>query len=424
MLYISEGGADRSIGKEELKRLLEEAFAKLGTRQKILILPPDHTRFHSRAGEIAELAWNYFGEAVSAVMPALGTHYPMKSDELKAMFGSIPEELFIDHNWRNDVETLGEIPGAFIAEITDGKLDYSWPVQVNRLLLEGEFDLVLSVGQVVPHEVIGMANYTKNILVGTGGSETINKSHFIGAVCNMETILGRTDNPVRTAVDTGFDTFLSHLPVLFIQTVIGVDEEGIPHLRGIYMGDDRSCFEKAADLAAAVNITMLEEAPNRVVTFLDPEEFKSTWLGNKSIYRSRLAIADGGELIVIAPGVSSFGEDPEIDRLIRAYGYRGSAEVLKQVAEHEELQENLSAAAHLIHGSSEGRFKVTYAPGGLTKEEIERVGYEYGVLEKVTARFSPEGKVDGWYEDSEGEPYYFIANPALGLWTTKERFKL
>jgi hypothetical protein len=88
----------------------------------------------------------------------------------------------------------------------------------------------------------------------------------------------------------------------------------------------------------------------------------STWLGNKAVYRTRMAMADGGELIILAPGVKEFGEDHEIDRLIRKYGYRGTPATLAAVKANEELRNNLSAAAHLIHGSSEGRFNSPTAP--------------------------------------------------------------
>jgi hypothetical protein len=116
--------------------------------------------------------------------------------------------------------------------------------------------------------------------------------------------------------------------------------------------------------------------------------------------------------------VRSFGEDKQIDELIRAYGYRGTERTLSLVAEGSPLAKNLSAAAHLIHGSSEGRFQIAYAPGHLTQEEIEGVGYSYRDLREVEERYRPEGKNTGYYTDSEGGEYYFIANPALGLWSS------
>jgi hypothetical protein len=167
------------------------------------------------------------------------------------------------------------------------------------------------------------------------------------------------------------------------------------------------------------------------VVFLDGDEFHSTWLGNKSIYRTRMAIADGGEVIVLAPGVREFGEDSEIDRLIRKYGYVGTPKVLAAMKDNPELEQNLSAVAHLIHGSSEGRFRVTYCPGHLSREEIESVGFQYGDLTEMTKRYDPSKLKDGWNQvNAEGcsdieensEEIFYISNPALGLWSLKSRF--
>jgi len=159
------------------------------------------------------------------------------------------------------------------------------------------------------------------------------------------------------------------------------------------------------------------------VVYLAPHEFHSTWLGNKAIYRTRMAIADQGELIVLAPGVKTFGEDSEIDRLIRKYGYRTTPEVMRFTEENDELRNNLSAAAHLIHGSSENRFRITYCPGGLTRDEIEGVGYQYASLEEMTRRYDPSVLRDGWNTTDEGERVYYIRNPALGLWACERRLQ-
>jgi nickel-dependent lactate racemase len=338
------------------------------------------------------------------------------------MFGNTPSGLFRVHNWRSDLLTLGTVPSEYIQEVSEGKLNYSWPAQVNKILVEGAYDLILSIGQVVPHEVIGMANHNKNIFVGTGGEEGINKSHFLGAVYGMERIMGRARSPVRDVLNYASRNFGQELPVVYIQTVVGKDDKGQLCIKGLFIGDDEECFEKAAELSLEVNFTMLDKPLKKVVVYLDPGEFKSTWLGDKSIYRTRMAIADGGELIILAPGLKEFGEDPEIDRLIRKYGYRTTAEILEFTEKNKELQENLSAAAHLIHGSSENRFRVIYCPGNLSREEIEGVNYEYADIKEMSELYDHKSLKDG-FNKVNGEEIFFISNPALGLWSTKERFK-
>jgi nickel-dependent lactate racemase len=421
MIYYKSGSENTVIGPKELESGIYSALDKLGSREKVLVVPPDCTRFHSRAGELTTLIYNYYKSGLKDILPALGTHAPMSDHEIDEMFKGVPKDLFRIHDWRNDVVTVGTVPGEFVSKITDGALDYSWPAQLNKLVYNGGHDLILSVGQVVPHEVIGMANYNKNLFVGTGGPEGINKSHFIGAVYGMERIMGKASNPVRSLLNYASANFITHLPVVYVHTVIGRDDTGKLVVRGLFIGDDEEVFTLAAELSIKVNFTLLDKPLKKVVVYLDPSEFRSTWLGNKSVYRTRMAMADGGELIVLAPGLKEFGEDKEIDRLIRKYGYRGTPETLKSLKQNEELQRNLSAAAHLIHGSSEGRFSITYCPGNLTKQEIESVNFKYHDLSEMTNKYDPEKLKDGVNMMADGEEIYFVSNPALGLWTSKAR---
>jgi nickel-dependent lactate racemase len=419
-LYCATGGVDIDLSAEEMNGLLAEALAKLGPRSKVLAVPPDQSREHSRAGDLTRSAFKYYGDRLKAVLPALGTHTPMGPGQIERMFGDIPQELFRVHNWRTDVETLGEVPAAFIEEQSEGKLHYAWPAQVNRLIAQGGFDLILSIGQVVPHEVIGMANYTKNLLVGTGGREGINRSHYLGAVYGMERIMGRAENPVRAVLNYAADRFLGQFPIVYVLTVVGRRSTGGLAVRGLYIGDDAECFHRAADLSLKVNFEIVDEPIQKAVVYLDPHEFHSTWLGNKAVYRTRMALADGAELIILAPGVREFGEDKTIDGLIRKYGYCGTPATLQAVEANADLANDLSAAAHLIHGSSEGRFTITWCPGHLSQNEIEGVGFEYANLNTMLERYNPE-KLEQGYNTVDGETIFFIGNPGLGLWAHRSR---
>jgi len=419
-LYCATGGVDTDLTSQQLNDLLTESLVKLGNRSHVLAVPPDQSRAHSRAGELTRYVWDYYGHRLKAILPALGTHTPMQSTQIAQMFGNVPHNLFRVHNWRTDVETVGEVPAEYIHEQSEGKLNYPWPAQVNRLLTQGGFDLILSIGQVVPHEVIGMANYNKNIMVGTGGREGINRSHYLGAVYGMERIMGRAVNPVRNVLNYASDRFLKHLPIVYVLTVVGRNADGTLAVRGLFIGDDVECFQQAAELSLKVNFEMVDEPLQKAVVYLDAHEFHSTWLGNKAVYRTRMALADGAELIVLAPGVREFGEDKTIDGLIRKYGYRGTPATLEAVNANADLANDLSAAAHLIHGSSEGRFKITWCPGHLTKEEVEGVGFGYGDLASMLNRYDPEKLVHG-PNKVDGEDIFFIANPGLGLWAHRSR---
>lgn len=423
MLYYARGSKTDIITPQEVKDILHKVFDGMGVKNRVLALPPDHTRLNSFAGPITEMIYGYFGDKLTDIMPALGTHAPMTDAQLDMMFGNIPHSLFRIHDWRNDVVTIGEVPKEYVEEISEGKLSFSWPAQVNKLLLDKSFDLILSIGQVVPHEVIGMANYNKNIFVGTGGNEGINKSHYLGAIYGMERIMGRAKTPVRSILEYASTHFAQELPIVYIQTVLSKGDDGEMKLRGLFIGDDFECFQKAAELSLETNFIMVEKPIKKCIVYLDPKEFASTWLGNKSVYRTRMALADGAELIVLAPALKEFGEDKTIDSLIRKYGYANTPAILKAVEENADIQENLGAAAHLIHGSSEGRFSITYCPGDhITKEEIESVNYGYAPYAEMMEKYNVNQLKDGW-NTVNGEEIFYISNPALGLWAYPDRFK-
>lgn len=423
MLYFAHGSETTDLSPEDIKKALFEAFEKMGRRKKVLALPPDFTRYHSQAGLITSLAYEYYGKAMTDILPALGTHAPMTEREITKMFKGVPLSLFREHKWRTDIVTLGEVPAEYLKEVSENRVDYPWPAQVNKMLVNGGYDLILSPGQVVPHEVIGMANYNKNVFVGTGGAEGINKSHFLGAAYGIERILGRSNSPVRKVLNYASEHFAMHLPIVYVLTVVAKDDEGKLKVRGLYIGDDHECYFRAAELSLKVNFIMLDKPLKKVVVYLDPEEFKSTWLGNKSVYRTRMAIADKGELIVLAPALKEFGEDKQIDALIRKYGYLTTPEILELTRKNDDLKNNLSAAAHLIHGSAEDRFTITYCPGHLTEQEIKSVNFSYANLNEMMQIYNPDKLKDGYNTLPSGEEIFYISNPAIGLWASKERFK-
>ena len=418
--YFATGSTTTELTDDDLRSALKQTLEELGSRSRVLAVPPDHTRDKSHAGVLTCQLHELLGDALVDVMPALGTHFAMDPQQLDRMFPGLPHSLIRVHDWRNDVVTIGEVSADFVRQATEGIYDKPWPAQLNKLVWEGGHDAIFSIGQVVPHEVIGMANHNKNLFVGTGGAKGINESHYLGAVYGMERMMGRADTPLRRILNKAEEEFCQRLPIIYVLTVVGSKQDGSSAVRGLYIGTGTECFDLAAELARVVNFTRVEQPLENVVVRLDPAKFHSTWLGNKSIYRTRMALADGGKLTVLAPGVKTFGEDPEIDKLIRKYGYRTSQQILALVDEHDDLRSNLSAAAHLIHGSPEERFAVTYCPGHLTKEEIESVGYEYGELSEMEALYAHDRMTDGW-NDVGGQQVYYISNPALGLWAHESR---
>lgn len=415
---------DEGINHDEMQEALKQSVQKLKPRlKKVLLLPPDYTRMHSGAGKITAIYYEILKDSCQVdILPALGTHEPMNRQEWESFFGKgIPFESMIVHNWRNDVVKLGEVPGEYVSSISEGLVKDHIDVEINRHLLDKSYDLVISIGQVVPHEVVGMANYSKNLFVGCGGSSMINKSHMLGAFYGMERIMGRDDTPVRKVFDYAEEHFIQDMPLMYVLTVTTAKESSVS-IHGLFIGRKRRIFEEAVRLSQEKNLTFVERPMKKVIVYLDKKEFKSTWLGNKAVYRTRMAIADGGELIILAPGVRKFGEDDKNDELIRKYGYVGRKRVLELVSENEDLQENLSVAAHLIHGSSDDRFSITYAVEKLTREEVLGVNFGYLPLQQAYREYNPEKLKDGFNTLENGEEIFYISNPALGLWADKNKF--
>ena len=427
MFKIAPAGA--TLSNEEIATTLERALsdweAENGAVRNALVIPPDFTRFHSNAGFITQVVYRLLAArgANVDILPALGTHVPVSETQWAVMFGEIPYSKMIVHNWRSDVVKLGEVPADVVERISGGLWKDAVDVEVNRLLMDEKYDLIVSPGQVVPHEVIGMANHAKNIFVGVGGADMINKSHMIGAVCGMEQAMGRDCTPVRQIFDYAFERDVAARPILWVLTV-NTAPGGKIASHGLFIGQGRNCLTEAVKLAHVKNIDYVEHGLRKCVVYLDPSEFTSTWLGNKSIYRTRMAMADGGELIVLAPGVRQFGEDKTVDGLIRKYGYRGRLHTLEVFKREDaaDLRANMGAAAHLIHGSSDGRFSITYCVKNIAKAEVEGVGFKAADYDEMAARYNP-AKLKYGYNTVDGEEIYFIPNPALGLWINREKFK-
>ena len=409
------------ITNEEIKSLViksaEECLNKICKKpKKILLLPPDITRVHS-CGQITEILYKYFVKNAEVyVMPTLGQHTPHTEEQNKKVFGTIPESRILKHDPVNDVKKIGEIPADYVKKITSGAADWKIPIEINKILLTNEWDIIINIGHVVPHEVLGFASHNKNFLIGLGGTSTISSTHIASACCGIENILGSIISPIRDCLNKAESDFLNDLPCAYIQLVMALNKEGGLVHTGFYCGNDFDTYLLAAEQSMQENIITVPPL-KKIIAVMEKEKFESTWVSNKAIYRTRKALADNGELIIIAPGLKRFGENLETDKIIREYGYRGTDKIIKLWKKEKKLQDMAHVTAHLIHGSSEQRFKIYYAPGYLTKEEIESVNYNYLDLSEVLKKYPVEKMKYGFNIMADGEEIYFINSPASGLWT-------
>lgn len=425
MPWIVEQAAE--ISWDRLRELMEQTAAEARRRlcakpKRVLLLPPDITRMHSGVGRMTEMLYHHFaGEAEVFVIPTLGQHVPHTPEENQLMFGSIPEERILKHDWRDGCVLVGEISGEEVAASCGGVADWPIPLTLNRTLMEEPWDIIINIGHVVPHEVLGFANHNKNYFIGVGGKELICASHLMAATCGIENNLGNLITPVRHCFNLAEDRYLGHLPDLYVQVVLARDEQDRLVHTGVFVGDDLETYLAAARQSREQNITVFDEPVKKIVCVMQGDEFVSTWVANKSVYRTRMALADGGELLVLAPGLKRFGEQPDVDAIIRKYGYSGTPHVMAEYQYQPDLQELAHATAHLMHGSSEGRFKITYAPGNLTQAEIESVNFSYADLPAMIERYQPDQRREGWNKTDDGEEFYFIPTPSAGLWATRDR---
>jgi nickel-dependent lactate racemase len=415
--YSKKEEIDRNTLKQLVIQAGEECLKRICKKpHKILLLPPDITRAHSGAGWITNLLYNYFSPSAEVfIMPTLGQHVPHTEEQNLWMFGDIPSRKILMHNWKKDGKRIGTIPAEYVKQTTDGKADWEIPVSINRLLFEEKWDIIINIGHVVPHEVLGFANHNKNYFIGLGGKDMICASHMAAACYGIENNLGNLITPLRHCFNKAESEFLRQLPDMYIQLVMKYNLDGNLVHSGFYCGDDMDTYLMAAMQSMKENITVVPPL-KKVVAIMQGNEFFSTWVANKAIYRTRKAMADGGELIIIAPGLKRFGEQDEVDKIIRKYGYCGTPKIMNLWKENEDLQDLTHATAHLIHGSSEGRFKITYAPRYLSKEEIESVNFNYLEYSKAVDLYNPEKLKNGFNTLANGEEIYFISTPSAGLW--------
>ncbi len=415
------------ITAQRVEELMAQTAAEARSRicaepKRVLLLPPDITRAHSGVGRMTELLYEQFcDEADVHVIPTLGQHVPHTPDENRRMFGAIPNERIHAHDWRDGSVPVGELSAEYVTEVTGGAADWAIPVVINRMVMEEKWDLIINVGHVVPHEVLGFANHNKNYFIGLGGKDAICASHMAAACCGIENNLGTLITPLRACQNKAEDEYLGHLPDLYVQVVMARNADDELVHTGVFVGDDLDTYLDAARLSREQNITILDEPLDKIVCVMQADEFVSTWVANKAVYRTRMAMADGGELIIIAPGLKRFGEQEEVDQFIRKYGYCGTPKVMEQYRTNADMQDLAHATAHLIHGSSEGRFTITYAPKDLTREEIEGVCFQYADLDETLAKYPPEKLKEGFNTLENGERIFFIPTPSAGLWATREK---
>ncbi len=396
-------------------------------KNRILIIAPNFTLINSVGGEITQILYSFLKDnSIIDIIPASGMHQPLSKENRIKNYGKIPEQVFKIHNWRDSVKNIGQISSEDIKELSNDVLDYTIDVDINQNLLNKEYDHIISIGQVYPHETAGFSNGVKNILYGLGGSDFINKTHFLSAVVGIDNIIGQTQNPIQNLFKYASDSFLKErVKIHYISYVISTNINAESFLQGLFFGDAENysrIFSKASKLSYNNNINVISDPLKNILVFLDPQNYSSTWRGNEAIYRTRRALENNGNLVIIAPGLTNFIEDPTLDDLIRKFGYLGKEAILEKVNKSKLLQENLSLAAHLIQGSSENKFKITYCTKNLSENDFRTVNYNWMNLEGAIKYYQIKKLKRGLNILPDGNEIFYITNPSINLWIARKKF--
>src|SRR6266850_1617163 len=372
---IGRGGATLSLSSEELRAIVTEALADIGSGERVLAIVPDKTR-DDNTDQLVPFAAEILSQKKIErfdVLIAQGTHGPMNEAEKRAKIGwtriapGLVARIF-DHRWDRDDElvTLGELSAAQIAELTDGLMHESVRVRINALLAPGIYDTVLVFGATVPHEVAGFAGGAKYFFPGVAGPDLTHATHWLGALASIENVIGRVETPTRHMIEAAADFVPAR--IISLNSVVTRTDDNRLRTHALFAGDVREAFRRAAEVSRQVHIKYTGRKYKRVVALLD-EHYDELWVGGKASYKLGGIIDEGGELIIYAPHLRAISETHGL--LIEKYGYAPLDRVREMVALSTELQNNLAVASHLAHVSYAGqrdengrvipRFRITLA---------------------------------------------------------------
>ena len=376
----SAGGV---VSREEVDELVSQACPTKEYRGKrILLIVPDGTRT-APVGLVFKALFEQIGIATAAldVMIALGTHQPMADVAICARLEISPQERsakygtvrFFNHQWDNPaaLRHIGTIPAEEINELSGGLFAMDVPVNVNAKIFD--YDQLIIIGPVFPHEVVGFSGGNKYLFPGVSGPEVLNFFHWLGAVVTNPMIIGNKWTPVRKVVDRA--AALVGVPKLCFAMV--VDQTG---LAGLFAGTPEGAWDEASQLSRKLHITY-KEHPFHTVLSCAPRMYDELWVGGKCMYKLEPVVADGGELIIYAPHIREISLTH--GQVIRQIGYHCRDYFLKQWEKFKDLP--WGTLAHSTHvrgigtyenGVERCRVQVTLATG-IPREVCEEVSLGY-----------------------------------------------
>ncbi|UCD38412.1 MAG: DUF2088 domain-containing protein [Fidelibacterota bacterium] len=417
-MLVGKGVESGQLSAQDVYDLSEQAFAQIELRKKkVLVLIPDYTR-HAPVNLFFRVLVDLIGKQVKALdfLVASGTHQPMSLDSILEHVGLTPQEyerkysrfrFFAHaHDDPRQLRVAGTIPGEEVELISDGLFSEDLTVTVNKRLYD--YDLVIVVGPVVPHEAAGFAGGNKYFFPGVAGEEIINTFHWIAAVITNPVINGLKDNPVRQILNRGADLIdVEKLCFSFV-----VQENG--GLACLFIGSPQESWEQAVDYSARHHIQYLAKPFRRIIGIV-PEIYKDIWLAGKAMYKTEPIVADGGELVIYAPHVTELSYSH--GAAIREVGYHVRDYFVKQWDRFADTPKLIMAHSTNVRGIGEyedgvelPRISVTLATG-IPAEVCQQVNLGY---------MDPDGIDFSQWLDRENEGILVVKNAGQVLYRLKQ----
>ena len=388
---------------------IRSAMANIVLHGRVLVLVPDHTRTFPHPAVLRSIATAISPRVEQVdVMIALGTHPGLSDAEIGKLFDlpSQPQAVdavtIVNHEWWNPAELadFGVIPADEVEVLSEGRLRIDVPVRLNRRLRE--YDHLVVCGPVFPHEVAGFSGGNKYFVPGVAAREIIDVTHWVGALITSSAVLGRADTPVRRFIDRA----VSLIPTARHAICLVID----PAQRiQTFAGTPEDAFEAAARASAEVHIRRVAEPVERALAIL-PEMYDELWVGAKGMYKLEPVVADGGELVVVAPHLHEVSRTH--GKLIGEIGYHVRDYFTAQWERFEHIPWGVLAhSTHLrgtgtyLDGVERPRIDVTLATG-IPAAECEALGLGY--LDPATVDVDEWRASGALVVDHAGEMLYVL----------------
>lgn len=414
---MGKGDVSLKITGEEVREIIRQGINEtLYEGKKVLVLTPDATRT-CPLPELIRAVNDTIGASCARLdfMIALGTHAPLIKDRILMLYGIEPRELstryykssFFNHRWDlpDTFTEIGIITDQEVFEISGGKLEEEVPILINRKLFE--YDLVLIVGPVFPHEVVGFSGGAKYLFPGISGGDFLHFFHWLGALKTCQETIGIKNTPVRRLINRALD--LITIPIRCLALVVDSDES----LRGVYAGDICEAWSQAADLSAKVHIRYRDQTFQTVLG-CSSQLYDEMWTASKVMHKLEQMVAKGGTLIIYGPQIKEISRT--WGKQIMECGYHVRDYFLQQMDRYRHLPRGVLAHSTQVRGS--GRFE-----NGVEWPDVNVVlatSIPEEICQKVNLGYKNPFEIDlPTYQNREGDGTLFVANAGETLYKLK-----